>query len=165
MVKSIRSVVVDALESSDAIYSTMECDPALADTAAFCEHYDVPLEQSANAIVIGSKRPAGLYAMFLVLSTTRLDVNGKARQLMGAKKASFASAEATAEATGMVMGGVTPFGRPDSIPLFVDSAIMDHPWVVVGGGSRDMKVKVDPEIFTRLPDTTIVAGLATEVPT
>jgi prolyl-tRNA editing enzyme YbaK/EbsC (Cys-tRNA(Pro) deacylase) len=159
---TIRSMVVEALDSSDAIYSTMECEPDLADTAAFCDHYGVPPEQSANAIVIASKRPAGLYAMFLVLSTTRLDVNGKGRQLMQAKKASFASAETTAEVTGMVMGGVTPFGRPPNIPLFVDEAVMNHAWVVVGGGSRDMKVKVDPEVFTRLPGTSVVTGLATE---
>ena len=99
--------------------------------------------------------------MFLVLATTRLDVNRKGRDLMDVKKVSFAPPETTAEVTGMVMGGVTPFGLPEDLPLFVDAGVLDHPWVIVGGGSRDMKIKVDPEVFARLPNTTVVDGLAT----
>ena len=33
----------------------LDCDPALADTAAFCEHYGVPVEQSANTILVAGK--------------------------------------------------------------------------------------------------------------
>lgn len=139
----------------------MECDPELADTALFCEHYGIPLNQSANAIVLVSKRPSGVHAMFLVLATTRLDVNRMGRQLMDVRKVSFASSDVTSAVTGMVVGGVTPFGRPRDLPLFVDAAVMAQEWVVVGGGSRDMKIKVDPEVFTRLDGTRIVQGLAT----
>ena len=163
MTSAIRSVVIEALENERASYSTMECDPNLADTAAFCEHYGIPPEQSANAIVLASKKPPGLHAMFLVLATSRLDVNGSGRKLMKARKVSFAPPEVTAEVTGMVMGGVTPFGRPPDVPLFVDAAVMTHPWVVIGGGSRDMKVKVDPEVITRLADTSIVDGIANPI--
>ncbi len=163
MTSAIRSVVIEALDNANASYTTMECDPNLADTAAFCEHYDIPPDQSANAIVLASKKPLGLHAMFLVLATSRLDVNGSGRKLMNARKVSFAPPEATAEVTGMVMGGVTPFGRPSDVPLFVDAAVMAHPWVVVGGGSRDMKVKVDPEVFMRLADTSVVDGLANPI--
>lgn len=163
MTAELRASVVAALEALDADFETMECDPELADTAAFCEAYGIPPEQSANAIVLASRRPAGVHAMFLVLATTRLDVNRMGRDLMGVKKVSFAPAELTSELTGMVMGGVTPFGRPDDMPLFVDSAVTAHPWVVIGGGSRDMKVKVDPEVFGRMPGASVVDGLASEI--
>lgn len=160
MTDALRSLVVSALDQLDAVYSTMECDPDLADTAAFCEAYDIPPDQSANAIVLASKRPQGVHAMFVVLATTRLDVNRTGRELMQVKKVSFAPPELTAELTGMVMGGVTPFGRPADMALFVDAAVLAHPWVVVGGGSRDMKVKVDPEVFSRMDATDVVADLA-----
>ena len=161
MTEDLRIRVTDALDALDASYETMECDPDLADTAVFCDHYGIPPEQSANAIVLASKRPQGVHAMFLVLATTRLDVNRTGRDLMDVRKVSFASPEVSAEATGMVMGGVTPFGRPEDLPLFVDAAVTDHRWVVVGGGSRDMKVKVDPEVFRRMPNTRVVQDLAT----
>jgi prolyl-tRNA editing enzyme YbaK/EbsC (Cys-tRNA(Pro) deacylase) len=164
MIDDLRAEVIEALDTAGASYTTMDCDPDLADTAAFCEHYGIPPDQSANAIVLASKRPEGVHAMFLVLATTRLDVNRMGRDLMGVKKVSFAPPEVSADVTGMVMGGVTPFGRPDELPLFVDEAVLRHPWVVVGGGTRDMKVKVDPEIFRRLPNTSVVEGLATPIP-
>lgn len=164
MSEHLRTAVIDALEAVDADYTTMECDPDLADTAAFCAHYDIPPDQSANAIVLASRRPAGIHAMFLVLATTRLDVNRMGRELMGVKKVSFAPADTTAEVTGMIMGGVTPFGRPEGLPLFVDAAVTAHPWVIVGGGTRDMKVRVDPEVFSRMPGTTVVEGLASLLP-
>ncbi len=164
MIDDLRAEVIEALDAAGADYTTMDCDPDLADTAAFCEHYGIPPDQSANAIILASKRPEGVHAMFLVLATTRLDVNRMGRDLMGVKKVSFAPPEVSADVTGMVMGGVTPFGRPDELPLFVDEAVLHHPWVVVGGGTRDMKVKVDPEIFRRLPNTSVVEGLATPIP-
>lgn len=161
MSADLRSRVVAALDAIGADYETMECDPDLADTAEFCEAYGIPPEQSANAIVLASRRPAGVSAMFLVLATTRLDVNRRGRDLMGVKKVSFAPPDLTAELTGMVMGGVTPFGRPPEMPLFVDAAVVEHPWVVVGGGTRDMKVKLDPAVFRDMANTTVVEGLAT----
>jgi prolyl-tRNA editing enzyme YbaK/EbsC (Cys-tRNA(Pro) deacylase) len=161
MTEDIQFAVMRALKNADATFSTMECDPAFADTAQFCEHYDIPLDQSANAIVLASKRPSGIHAMFLVLATTRLDANRMGRQLMDVRKVSFASSEVTAAVTGMVLGGVTAFGRPDDLPLFVDAAVLRHDWVIVGGGSRTLKIKVDPEVFQRLEGTKVVEGLAT----
>ena len=158
--EDIQLAVTRALEHADADFSTMECDPALADTAQFCEHYGIPLDQSANAIVLASKRPSGIHAMFLVLATTRLDANRMGRQLMDVRKVSFASSEVTEAVTGMVLGGVTPFGRPNDLPLFVDAAVLKHDWIIVGGGSRAMKIKVDPEVFRRIEGTEVVEGLA-----
>ncbi|MBT8212690.1 MAG: hypothetical protein KJN71_06060 [Acidimicrobiia bacterium] len=156
MIEERVRTVLDGLEVA---YETMPCDPDLADTAAFCEHYGVALADSANAILLASKRPAGVHAMFIVLATTRLDVNGMSRQLMGVKKVSFADADTTMAITGMEVGGVTPFGAPGEIPVFVDSAVMDRDRVVVGGGSRSMKVTVDPSAFVEL-GATVVEGLA-----
>lgn len=158
--EALRQSVTAALDALDASYEAMECDPDLADTALFCEAYDIPPDQSANAIMLASRRPAGVHAVFLVLATTRLDVNRTARSLMDVKKVSFAPPDVTAEVTGMVMGGVTPFGLPPGVRVFVDAAVMEHPWVVVGGGSRDMKVKVNPEVFSRMDDVMVVTDLA-----
>ncbi len=160
MSEDLKRRVTSALDQVGAEYSTMECDPDLADTAQFCEHYGIPPERSANAIMLASKRPAGVNAVCLVLATHRLDVNGVARREMDVRKVSFAPPDLTADVTGMIMGGVTPFGLPEGTPVLVDAAVMEHPWVIVGGGSRDMKVKVDPEVFARMDDVRIIEGLA-----
>ena len=138
----------------------MPCDPYFADTAAFCERYGVALDDSANAIVVVGKSEPRRYAACVVLATTRLDVNGAVRRRLGAKKASFASAEETGELTGMAIGGVTPFALPSEVPVWVDAAVMEREAVVVGGGSRSLKIRVSPRVFERLPGAEIVEGLA-----
>ena len=158
----IEQRVIDHLEVLGADYSVIDCDPDLADTAAFCEAYGVAPEDSANAILVASKRPPGQFSLSLVLAPTRLDVNRRVRDLMGVKKLSFANAEVTAEMTRMLVGGVTPFGLDDSIPVFVDSRVLDRDEVVVGGGSRSKKIRVKPEVFERMDHVTIVDGLAFE---
>ncbi len=156
----IESTVVAALTALHADFDTFDIDPDFADTAAFCERYGFTLEESANAILVASKKPEGVYSVCLALATTRLDVNHTVRDLMNVRKLSFAPPDLTREVTGMEIGGVTPFGLPDGLPVLVDAAITRLKRCIVGGGSRSMKVKVDPEVFTRMPGVKVVEGLA-----
>ena len=125
--------VRDALDAVGVAYEVMDCDPALADTAAFCAHYGVPVEQSANTILVAGKPRGGgekTYVACVVLAHTRLDVNGAVRRRLDVKKASFASADETRELTGMLIGGVTAAALPDGMSLWVDARVMDTEWVV-----------------------------------
>ena len=153
------SVIAD-LNRLGIAYEEMECDPDLADTAAFCQAYGIPEEQSANAILVASRKPEGHNALCVVLANTRLDVNGLVRKKLGVRKVSFASAELTRELTGQEIGGVTVFGIPDSLPIWVDSRVFHHPWVVVGAGSRSAKIKLDPTQLRDFDRFEEVEGLA-----
>ena len=144
-------------------HELIECDPELADTAAFCAHYGYPPEQSANTIVVASRKPEGHHAACLVLATHRLDVNKRVRGLLGVRKVSFAPADLTAEITGMMIGGVTPFALPPKLPLWIDEAVMECPWVIIGGGSRSLKVKLAPEHLAHLPNAAVVESLANPI--
>src|SRR4051812_27314911 len=138
----------------------MECDPDFADTAAFCERYGVSPEDSANTIIVVGKSDPRVYAACVVLATSKLDVNGAVRRRLGVKRASFASADETKALTGMMIGGVTPFALPDDLPLWVDERVLSRPHVVVGGGSRSLKVRLSPEVFRAMPQAEIVSDLA-----
>ena len=153
------SVIAD-LNRLGVTYEEMECDPDLADTAAFCQAYGIPEEQSANAILVASRKPEGHNALCVVLANNRLDVNGVVRKRLGVRKVSFASAELTRELTGQEIGGVTVFGIPESIPIWMDSRVFDHPWVVVGAGSRSAKIKLDPAQLRDLDRYEMVEDLA-----
>lgn len=155
--------VLAAAAATGQPFDIVECDPDLADTAAFCDTYGYTLEQSANAIVVVGKGDPRVYAACLVLATTRLDVNGAVRRRFGRKKASFASADETTEMTGMQIGGVTPYGLPDGLPIWIDARVMDVDHVIVGGGSRDRKLLVPPASLAALPGAEVVDDLATSV--
>ena len=73
-------------------FEALPCDPALADTAEFCAAYGVSAADSANAIIVISKRPAGRACACLLLADSRLDVNRAVAGALGVKRASFASA-------------------------------------------------------------------------
>lgn len=137
----------------------LACDPEFADTAAFCERYGFSEEQSANTIVVASRKvePAK-YAVCVVLATTRLDVNKQVCQLMGVKKASFADAELTKAETGMMIGGVTAIGI-DSLPIYIDSAVMNQEKVIMGGGDRSSKLVLAPDELLKLPHCKVIEGL------
>jgi prolyl-tRNA editing enzyme YbaK/EbsC (Cys-tRNA(Pro) deacylase) len=149
-----------ALAPLGVAYELFPCDPALADTAAFCAAYGFDLEESANTIVVAGKADPRVHAACIVLAPHRLDVNRVVRARLGTRKASFAGADETRELTGMAIGGVTPFGLPPELPIWVDAAVMARPRIVLGGGSRSWKVIAPPAILEALPNVAIVEGLA-----
>jgi prolyl-tRNA editing enzyme YbaK/EbsC (Cys-tRNA(Pro) deacylase) len=151
------------LDSLGVAYEIFPCDPALADTAAFCDAYGFAPEDSANTILVVGKSNPPKHAACVVLATTRLDVNRAVKQKIGAR-ASFAPSEDTRSITGMEIGGVTVFGLPAGLPIWVDSRVMERARIVLGGGSRSCKVLAVPEILRALPNVEIVEGLATAPP-
>jgi prolyl-tRNA editing enzyme YbaK/EbsC (Cys-tRNA(Pro) deacylase) len=152
--------VREQLDRLGVPYELFPCDPALADTANFCQAYGFKPEESANTILVIGKSEPPVFAACVVLATTRLDVNRTVKQRLGTRKASFAPAEETRNITGMEIGGVTVFGLPEHLPIWIDARVMDCQKVVLGGGSRSFKVIAEPSILLKLPGAEVVEGLA-----
>ncbi len=152
--------VLESLKGAGATYEVIDCEPSFADTAEFCNHYGYSLDESANAILLEGKAESPVYALCVVLATTRINVNKVARKRLGTRKASFASAEITKELTGMEIGGVTPVGLPVDLPIWIDSLVMETPKVIIGAGSRRAKIYLSPDNLLRFPNTHIVDGLS-----
>jgi prolyl-tRNA editing enzyme YbaK/EbsC (Cys-tRNA(Pro) deacylase) len=157
---AIEARVRDRLAALGVEHETLACDPDFADTAAFCARYGVPPGQSANTIVVAARKEPGVACACVVLATCRLDVNHAVCDLLGVRKASFAAADQTRDLTGMMIGGVTPFGLPEELPLYIDGHVMTQDTVVIGGGSRSMKIKLAPAGLLRLPGARVIEGLA-----
>jgi prolyl-tRNA editing enzyme YbaK/EbsC (Cys-tRNA(Pro) deacylase) len=154
--------VVAALAGLDAAerIGVAEIDPDLADTAAFCEKYQVAAAESANCVVVTGRRDGEeRFAACVVLATTRADVNGLARRRLDVRKASFAATEVAVELTGMEYGGITPIGLPAAWPILVDAAVAATPRVVIGSGVRRSKITIPGEILAKLPGVEVLDGL------
>ncbi|TQN30851.1 prolyl-tRNA editing enzyme YbaK/EbsC (Cys-tRNA(Pro) deacylase) [Haloactinospora alba] len=137
-------------------------DPALADTENCSAAYGVPLEASANCVVVSARRGGRTWlAGCVVLATTRVDVNRVVRGQLGARKASFADQAEAVAATGMEYGGITPVGLPSEWPLLVDTRVPEQPWVVVGSGTRSAKLVLPGAALAELPRVRVVAGVGT----
>jgi prolyl-tRNA editing enzyme YbaK/EbsC (Cys-tRNA(Pro) deacylase) len=137
-----------------------EIDPELADTAAFCERYGVPLDRTANCVVVSGRRGGETrIAACVVLATTRADVNTAVRQRLDVRKCSFLPMDTAVAETGMEYGGITPIGLPLGWPVLLDSAVVEAGRVILGSGVRRSKIEIPGDVLAGLPGFEVVDGL------
>lgn len=142
-----------------------EIDGELADTAAFCAAYDVPMAVSANCVVVAARRAGQTtLAACVVLATTRADVNGLVRRHLGARKASFAPQDVAVAESGMEFGGITPVGLPADWPVLIDPEVEAADFVVIGSGTRGSKLAVAGSVLAALPAAEVLEGLGQPLP-
>ncbi|MBI2589224.1 YbaK/EbsC family protein [Candidatus Saccharibacteria bacterium] len=131
-----------------------EINPQLTDTAAFCKHYNINMEVSANCVIVEAKRADKVwYAACLILATARADINGIIRRHLEARKASFAPTNKAVLLTRMEFGGITPIGLPADWSLLVDTAVLETEKVVIGSGIKKSKLLVPGKLFGSLPNS------------
>lgn len=142
-----------------ALVFTIDAD--LADTAALCEAFDLPLDSCANCVVVTGRRgEVEKHVACMALATTRIDVNNVVRRRLDVRKASFAAMDFAVETSGMQYGGITPVGLPAGWPVWVDSAVADAGWVCIGSGVRTSKLVLPASELLNLPDADLVPDLA-----
>ena len=151
---ALRSTAVAA--SDDPLVAAI--DPTLADTAAFCAHYEISMGDGANCVIVQARRGERTwYAACLVRGADRLDVNGVVRRHLGARKLSFASMDDAVELSGMEYGGITPIGLPADWPLLVDESVAAHERLIIGSGIRGSKLLVTGALLAALPNAETLA--------
>lgn len=139
-------------------------DPGLADTAALCEALSLPLDTSANCVVMAGRRgEVEKHVACMALATTRVDVNHTVRKRLDVRKVSFAPMDFAVETSGMEYGGITPVGLPAQWPIWIDRAVADAGWVCVGSGLRSSKLVLPASELLNLPGAEVVDGLANPV--
>jgi prolyl-tRNA editing enzyme YbaK/EbsC (Cys-tRNA(Pro) deacylase) len=139
-----------------------EIDPDLADTAALTEAYELPLDASANCVVVAGRRSGEeRIAACVVRADTRADVNNLVKRRLDVRKATFLSVERAVEETGMEYGGITPVGLPAEWRLLVDSSILSFPVTIIGSGVRRSKLLLDGKLLEHLPRAEVVDSLGT----
>ena len=157
---SVNPQVVTVLSALGIEYTVVDCEPEFADTQKFCDKYGYSLDESANVLLIASKRGEPKFAACVVLATYRLDVNKTARRKLGVSRISFANPDQTRELTGMELGGVTPFGMPENVPVWIDARVMECDTIFLGGGNRSSKIVLVPVMLLKIPNVEVVENLA-----
>ncbi len=139
----------------DTLVASIDAD--LADTAAFCEAYDVALEASANCVVVAGRRgDITRYAAVMVRAIDRADINNVVRRRLDVRKISFAPHEDAVRLTGMEFGGITPIGLPADWPILVDASVAELDEAVIGSGLRGSKLLVSGATLAALPGAEVL---------
>lgn len=154
----VRSAILN--QSLEPQIGLVQIDPSFADTTAFCEHYDWPIDHSANCVVVQGRRgDRTTIAACIILASTRADINKLVKRHLNASKISMAPMDSTLEATKMEYGGVTPIGLPKEWPILIDKAIIPLEKIIIGGGNRNTKLIVSGRLLASLPNSVIIDGL------
>jgi len=151
----LHPLVREKLETAGIAARAITCEAEFADTAQFCARYQFEPADVCNTIIVVIKKNPKEYVACLVRSDTRLDVNHKVAAAVAFKRLSFASGEETAQLSGMEIGGVTLVGLPDGMPILIDRRVMERDAVILGGGNRTSKVRVDPKELLKLPGASV----------
>lgn len=136
-------------------------DPDLADTAALTAAYDLPLEVSANCVLVAGRRSGEeRVAAAVVLATTRADVNSRIKALLDVRKASFLPADRATAESGMEYGGITPVGLPATWRVLVDAAVVQpSALALLGSGVRGSKLLMPGDPLGAMPGVEVIADL------
>lgn len=155
----IETGVLESLRSNGIAYEVISCSPEYADTSGFCSHYNYPMENCGNTLVVVGKGTPKRFAACVVRASGRLDVNHKVRFLMGVRRVSFASSDETQEITNMRIGGVTVFGLPPNLPVYLDRGLLELDYIIVGSGTRYSKLKLNPTELEKIPGASFIDQL------
>lgn len=151
---------LSAMNDTDSV-GVAEIDPNLSDTAAFCAEYEVGLDQAANCVILEAKQgEKRWFAACIILADTRANVNGVVRQVLQARRVSFAPMDKAVAETTMEYGAITPIGLPSSWPILIDKAVAESEAVIIGSGIRKSKLAVSGNFLASLPNVQVIDGLA-----
>ena len=137
-----------------------EIDPALSDTDALNERFDLDPQATGNCVLVAGKRSGQeRLAACVVRASDFADVNHVVKKRLDVRKASFLAMDAAVERSGMAYGGITPVGLAGHWRLFIDAAVAARESVLIGTGVRHSKLLVPGGLLAALPGAEVVEGL------
>ena len=100
-----------------------------------------PLERTVKTLVVRMD-PQG-NALVLVPGNRQLDLKRLARAL-DAKRADLADPATAERLTGYHVGGISPFGIKQALPVVMDEGILDSEEILINAGRRGTMLKMSP---------------------
>jgi Cys-tRNA(Pro) deacylase len=84
-------------------------------------------------------------------------------RVLGVKKMIPADPRNALRCTGYQVGGISPFGTLQRLPVYVQRSILDLKVIYINGGKRGFLVAIDPAVLTRLLDAVPVDAAAAHI--
>ena len=85
----------------------------------------------------------------LMHGNRKVSTKNLARQI-GAKSVEPCAPEVANKHSGYLVGGTSPFGTRKTMPVFIESTILELPRICINGGRRGYLVGIDPQVCMEL---------------
>ena len=79
----------------------------------------------------------------------KVSTKNLARQI-GAKHVEPCKPEVANRHSGYLVGGTSPFGTKQDMPVFIEESILSLPRIAINGGRRGYLLQLDPQVCVRL---------------
>jgi Cys-tRNA(Pro)/Cys-tRNA(Cys) deacylase len=99
------------------------------------------LERTVKTLVVGIG--AHRHALVLLSGERQLDMRQLA-QALSVKRVEMADAATAERLTGYHVGGISPFGTRQPLPVVMDASIMNTEEVLINAGQRGVMLKMKP---------------------
>ena len=100
-----------------------------------------PLEQTVKTLVVDLG--PGRHGLVLVPGDRQADMKRVARAFV-AKRAEMVDAATAERLTGYNVGGISPFGVRQVLPVLMDEIILSHEKILINAGQRGAMLKMSP---------------------
>lgn len=89
---------------------------------------------------------AGRRLLVLMHGDRQVSAKRLARET-GARRIAACSPEEALKATGYVVGGISPFGTRQPLPVYAEASIFDLPRIYLNGGRRGLLLEIEPSVL------------------
>jgi Cys-tRNA(Pro)/Cys-tRNA(Cys) deacylase len=113
-----------------------------------------PLERTIKTLVVdlGDKR----YCIALLAGDKKLSEKRLAKAC-SVKRAAMADAATAERLTGYLLGGISPFGSKQKLPVVMEKSILNFDQVLVNAGQRGTLLKMSPAAIKKALDCTVAS--------
>lgn len=122
-------------------------------TATSARHLGVPEHCVIKTLIMEDDKKKPL--IILMHGDCQVSTKELARQI-GARSVVPCSPEAANRHTGYIVGGTSPFGTKQSLPVYVEASILDLDQIYINGGKRGFLVALAPQDLVKLLKPTAV---------
>lgn len=158
--RPVAATIVKILKDNDYWFEVFEHAPARTSKEAAAIRPEYTLQQGAKALIIRVKPapPDKKFVMLVMSASDRFDAD-KVKRLLNIKEIRFATEEEVMEITsGVLPGGVPPFGGLFSLPVYADEGLFDNKEIIFNAGDRSVSVAMKSEDYRKAANP-VVAGI------
>jgi len=114
-----------------------------------------PLERTVKTLVVdlGEKQ----YTLVLMPGDKQLSMKRLA-SLCGVKRAAMADTRTAERITGYRVGGISPFGTRQKLPVVMEESILNFEKILINAGQRGTMLKIAPGIIRKFLSDSVTEG-------
>lgn len=142
--------IIEVLDVSKAPYEIHDHSSyatTIKSPADFSKAVGLPLNQITKSLFL--KQSDGKYAVVVAAMSKQIDFK-RVAELLTVPRVEFGKPDELDRITGYPRNGVSPLGLPSDIPILLDSDLLAHPTVSIGGGAIGVEVELSPKLLVSL---------------